>query len=55
MQKGSNRLETLAEVIHKKKETKKKQETKGQSSIGQLDNRTIGKNSYFLTLVGIVV
>lgn len=45
MQNSSNHPHSVAEVIHKKKEAKKKQETKGQLSVGQLDNRTIGKNS----------
>ena len=36
---------SIQQLIHKKKEAKKKQEAKGQSPIDQLDNRTIGEGS----------
>lgn len=42
---SQNQPESFAQIIHKKKEAKKKQKTQGQSPIEQLDNRTIGEGS----------
>jgi hypothetical protein len=38
-------LESIDNIIHKEKEPKRKLKTKGLLSIGQLDYRTVGKNS----------
>lgn len=41
----SQQPDSIAKIIHKKKEAKKKQKVKGLSSVGQLSNRTIGEGS----------
>lgn len=40
-----NKMQTIKEVIHKKKEAKKKQQVTGQLPARQLDNWTTGKNT----------
>lgn len=42
---SSNQTQSISEVIHNKKVPKKKQQVTGQLPVGQLDNRTTGKNT----------